>query len=124
MKILPLLNLIELSKLKFMHSYTFNTIPVSLAGTWLTVAEQRGNNDLQLRNDDNYYIPLSKNKTTSRMPLINFPGTWNVFPDSSIKLEQNRRTFEKKLKLYFSDSIPDIPTCNRANCPSCVAEGE
>jgi hypothetical protein len=122
-KISPLLDLIEMSKLKFMHSCTFNTLPASFERTWLTVAEHRGNGDHQLRNDDDYYIPLSKNNTTSRLPLINFPLTWNEFPDTSIKLERKKNTFTKKLKSYFLDLIPAIPTCSRANCPSCVPSG-
>jgi hypothetical protein len=83
-------DLIEMSKLKFMHSCMFNTLLSSFERTWLTVAEHRGNGDHQLSNDNDYYIPLSKNNTSARLPLINFPFTWNEFPDTSIKLERKK----------------------------------
>jgi hypothetical protein len=107
-----------------MHSFAFNTFQVSFSTTWLTVAEHRGNgNNLQLYNNDDNYIPLAKNNTTSRLTLINSLRAWNEFPDHSVKLESKNITFNIKLKSNFFDLIPENPTCTRANCPNCMPGG-
>ncbi len=75
MKILPLEELIKYNKLKFMHSYTHNLLPISFHHMW-TLNRER-NPDRILRNADQLYVPPHNYATLKRMPLFNFPCTWN-----------------------------------------------
>jgi hypothetical protein len=85
-----------------------------------TVAERRDNGNFQLHNNDDNYIPLAKNSTTSRLTLVNSQRAWNEFPDHSVKLESKNITFNIKLKNNFFDLIPENTTCTRANCLGAV----
>ena len=54
-KILPLHQLIELHKLKFMHRFAHNRQPFSYNDTWVTNYQR--NPAIQLRNVNNFVIP-------------------------------------------------------------------
>jgi hypothetical protein len=84
-----------------MHSFVFNTLQVSLSGTWLTVAEHRGNDDLHLLNNGDYYIHLARNNnnTMTRLPLISFLHAWNEYPNPVVKLKCKNITFNKNKKI-------------------------
>jgi hypothetical protein len=75
LKILPLDELIRYNKLKFMHSFTHNLLPLSFHHMWALNRER--NPDRILRNADQLYVPPHNYATLKRMPLYNFPYTWN-----------------------------------------------
>ncbi len=55
LEILPLDELITYHRLKFMHSYHFQKLPISFAQLWRTNAER--NPERVLRNAHDYFIP-------------------------------------------------------------------
>jgi hypothetical protein len=74
--ILPFDKLIQLSTLKFMHSFIHNQLPLSFHGMWIFNRERQPDRDL--RNADLLYIVPHKFATLKRMPLFNFPAIWNA----------------------------------------------
>jgi hypothetical protein len=54
LKILPLDQLIELSILKFMHSFKHNLLPISFSNTWQTNRDRLP--ERELRNADQLYV--------------------------------------------------------------------
>jgi len=73
--ILPVLQLIQHSQAKFMHSFHFNKLPISFAETWVT--NRSRNPALELRNSDDLFIPPHRIELVKRMPLYTFPLSWN-----------------------------------------------
>jgi hypothetical protein len=94
LKILPLEKMIELSKLKFMHDYVFDRLPLSFAETWVTNRQRNPLNNL--RNADLYYQPQPNFEQFRRFPLYTFPLAWNAADDN--KYNPNRFTFVRSQK--------------------------
>ena len=94
LKILPLEKMIELSKLKFMHDYVFDRLPLSFAETWVTNRQRNPLNNL--RNADLYYQPQPNFELFRRFPLYTFPLAWNAADDN--KYNPNRYTFVRSQK--------------------------
>jgi hypothetical protein len=127
LEILPLNDLILLSKLKFFHSYVYNTIPSAFRSTWLTSIEQRhidGQLNLRynLRNNDDFFIPFVRTTFLSRFPLYNFPAIWNSLP-SNLKEIPSKVTFIKSLKAHFLSKLNERIICNKLVCHACITAG-
>ena len=75
--------------------------------------------DIQLRNDDLFYVPLARTSTLSRFPLVTMPKLWNEFEDENIKIIANKLEFNKKLKIHLISLLNSEPLCLRLLCPSC-----
>jgi hypothetical protein len=86
--------MIELSKLKFMHDYVFDRLPLSFAETWVTNRQRNPLNNL--RNADLYYQPQPNFELFRRFPLYTFPLAWNAADDN--KYNPNRFTFVRSQK--------------------------
>ena len=123
--ILPLPQLVTYFKVKFMHSYIYNTAPSAFSNTWPTSLEHRtlplapirGYN---LRNDNELFIPPSRLKSLSTFPLYSFPTLWNSLPDY-IKSIPTNLLFKSNLKSHFISALSSTPNCSRLFCPSCSA---
>lgn len=104
-----------------MKKYVDGTLPVALHSTWATNQERRGAAEhlVNLRNDHDLYIPMARSNIASRMPLTDFPKSWNNFEDESIKYELNPTIFKRNLKLFYLNKLNVTPNCIRANCPAC-----
>ncbi len=63
------------SILKFMHSFTHNSLPVSFHQMW--ILNRKRYPDRVLRNADDLYIEPHHFATIKRLPLFNFPTIWN-----------------------------------------------
>jgi hypothetical protein len=100
-KILPLDKFIEYSRIKFMHSFHFNQLPMSFAETWRTNAER--NPDRILRNADDLYIPAHRIEFVKRLPLYSFPLAWNTAPGE--KLNPRQHLYLKYLKNHMFSSL-------------------
>jgi hypothetical protein len=127
LEILPLNDLISFFKLKFFHSFVFNTIPKSFTATWLTTIEQRHNDgQLQLlynlRNNDDYFIPFARTSFLMRFPLFDLPKLWNNLP-FSLKDIPSKNTFSISLKKFLLSKLSDSFTCNRLVCHACLTAG-
>ena len=121
LSILPLQSLIDFFKLKFMHNYLNNSLPTAFTNTWPSIADQRlaaGQPVLNLRNNNDIFIPPSRLKSMSYFPLYNFPVNWNNLPDY-LKSIPTKLLFKANLKHHFLSILEAVPTCNRLFCPSC-----
>jgi hypothetical protein len=117
--ILPLADLITQFNLKFFHSYVFNHTPLAFNGTWLTNRVQRNNENLNLRDDDEYFIPRHRTDLISRLPYFNLPRLWNQF-SPNLSTTPNRLTYANATANFFLDKLNSTPICNRLVCPSCI----
>jgi hypothetical protein len=69
-QIMPYMSIIKQSKISFMHSYHFNYAPLAFGGTWVTNANRGSNHEL--RNVNDYYIPMANTNHMARFPAYQF----------------------------------------------------
>jgi Reverse transcriptase (RNA-dependent DNA polymerase)/Endonuclease/Exonuclease/phosphatase family len=120
LNILPLQDLILMSKLQFMQLYIHNNLPSLFVGEWLTLEERRHDPDQAvLRNQDNLYVPFARTIFSENMPWTSFPRTWNEFVCNEIKFIPNKLEFKIKLKAHLISKLSSVVTCNRLLCPRC-----
>ena len=123
--ILPLPQLIEFSKLKFMHSFKFNLLPASFENMWIhnnaarAPLQELAYGNRELRNDDNYQIPIARTTLSSTLPLTAFPSAWNNFENEEIKSTNKNSRFCRQLKENMVNKLSLTPNCTRAECPNC-----
>jgi hypothetical protein len=123
LEILKITDMISLSKLKFMHQYTYNKLPISFFQTWLTNQERRDLNTnipapLLLRNNDDLYEPLSRLELVSKLPLFNFPKIWNNVP-RDVRNISNFNSFIKCIKADYLLNYNASYRCTRLFCLVC-----
>ena len=63
------------------------------------------NHDINLRNDEDYYLPQVNKEFFRRSTLYSIPNTWNTLGD--IKFQQNRTTFKINLLYDLFESLTD-----------------
>jgi hypothetical protein len=122
--ILPLQHLITHFNLKLFHSFYYNTTPTSFTHTWRTTLEQRNldNNNahlLNLRNNNDMFVPPCRSISLSRFPFFNLPKLWNELPPS-IKENSSKNSFNIALKNHLFSSLSANFVCNRLLCPACL----
>jgi hypothetical protein len=123
LEILKITDMISLSKLKFMHQYSYNNLPISFLQTWATNQERRDRNTnipapLLLRNNDDLYEPLSRLEHVSKFPLYNFPKIWNSVP-RDVKSISNFNSFSKCIKANYLFNYDANFRCTRLFCLVC-----
>jgi hypothetical protein len=69
--ILPLVDLIKYSQLKFMHNFYHGKLPLSFNEMW--ISNRVRNPAIALRNADDLYVPAHHFATTKRFPLFTMP---------------------------------------------------
>jgi len=104
LNILPLEQLIHYSKIKFMHNYFFNKIPVSFMGLWPT--NRQRNPIRELRNAEDLYVPAHRIELVKRLPLVSFPTAWNS--EDEDKLNPVQHIYLKKLKLSLLNNLDNV----------------
>ncbi len=118
--ILPLPDLIDFSKLQLMHRFKFNLLPASFLNFWNTnVNRDIGENQIQLRNNDDFTVPFSRITMTQNLPYTTIPDLWNKFPNNQIKNTTSATLFDTQLKSYFINDLAEQINCNRLFCPTC-----
>ena len=117
--VLPVTELIEYSKLLFMHKYEQRRLPNCFSGIWVKNQERRINMERMLRNEEEYYLPMARTKMAERMPLYTFPSSWNSFQDDILKIDSNEKNFKKGLKNALLSQLSPVVTCDRFICPTC-----
>ena len=98
-KILPFQKIISYQKLMFMHSIEYGYCPPSFQTTW----QKNHERNIQLRNENNFYLPSPKIEFFKRIPLYSLPNEWNILP-AELKYQFNRFTFKIALKSYLLES--------------------
>ena len=82
-----------------MHSINFNYAPISFTNTW---KKNSVINDLQLRNNDDFYLPTVKLELFRKIPLYSFAKAWNDLGDT--KFQHNPTTFAIELRYKLTES--------------------
>ena len=118
--ILPLPSLCSYFKVQFMQKFTQGFLPESFNNVWVTNRIRRADQDhIELRNDNDLFIPYARLTSTEKLPLVAFPKIWSAFPDERIKFIRNVPEFNMELKNYYLNQLSSNPTCNRLLCPHC-----
>ena len=118
--VLPLKYLIQFFSLQFMQQFIQGFLPSSFNNTWITNATRRqGENQVELRNADQIYIPFARLTSIERHPLTKFPRLWHEFTDESIKIIRDKLSFNKKLKEHFLAKLDENYSCDRLLCLQC-----
>ena len=115
-KILPLEDLIIYQKAIFMHAIAHNYSSVSYPSFALNSVV--GDHRFNLRNDSDFFVPRATFNIVSKMPLIDFPNTWNCL-DQSIKDIPSLSHFKHCLKHELLDKYANF-TCDKTLCISCM----
>ncbi|MCP4052884.1 MAG: reverse transcriptase family protein, partial [Mesoflavibacter sp.] len=112
--VLPLKELAIYTKLLFFYDFIRWKLPNSFDGVWI-----RNNlrNQRQLRNSNEFYIPIAKFKSIERFPLFSFQRLWNNICHEKEFLNENipRKTFALNLKKELLKTI-----CQNRNCTECT----
>jgi len=122
LEILPLPSLILQQKLVFFQSVIQKRAPPAFDNMWLTNRENRliqtdDNDNRELRNDGDYFIPYSRTQTFRRAPIFVLPYEWNQLPPD-IQISRNLTEFKTKLTKFYLDQILENFTCTRLFCPA------
>jgi hypothetical protein len=118
--ILPLKQSCDYFKVQFMQKFTRGFLPSSFDDVWISNKIRRaGQDQVELRNNDDINIPFARLASTQRQPLTGFPKTWASFPDERIKFIRNVVEFNHELKMYYINLLSSKPNCTRLLCPHC-----
>ena len=108
-QILPLEDLLTQQKLIFMHSiahqYSSVNFPQFISNR--SVNEHR----YTFRNESDFFVHRTNLSTVQKMPLIDFPSTWNNI-DQSLKEIPSKIVFKKTIKHELLAKYSDF-RCNR-----------
>ena len=115
-QILPLADLIKMSKIQFMYDYRQNRTPASFNQVWKTNADRLLQiHDLRISTNE-FYVEISRLKRFELFPIYNFSRIWNDIDDNFRNIE-NRKQFTAILK---ADMLTSLPTeCTRLFCHVC-----
>ena len=97
LKIMPLKHLISYTQSLLVHSIYHKYSPPSLHNTWVTNGMR--NNQHDLRNANDLYIPLARTEQVKRLPYFHLPKIWNELYEQ--KYTPNPTTFKIAIKEYY-----------------------
>jgi len=100
-EILPFEKLISQSKVTFMHSVEYGYCLPTFSTTWPKNNQRQNHN---LRNANDFYVPVPRVESFKNIPLYSFPVEWNSLPEE-IKYQNNRTTFKIALKDFLLNAI-------------------
>jgi len=100
-EILPFEKLISQAKVTFMHSVEYGYCLPTFSTTWPKNNQRQNHN---LRNANDFYVPVPRVESFKNIPLYSFPVEWNSLPEE-IKYQNNRTTFKIALKDFLLNAI-------------------
>ena len=115
-QILPLEDLILQQKLMFMHAIAHQYSTVNFPHFFSNQASN--DHRFSFRNDSDFFVYRTNLSSVQKMPLIDFPSTWNDI-DQSLKEIPSKLRFKKTVKLELLDKYSNF-RCNRTICVSCI----
>ena len=101
-QILPFDKLIIQSKLMFMHSIEYGYCLPSFLDTWQK--NHQRNPNLNLRNANDFYLPITRIESLKLLPIYSFPYEWNKLANE-VKFQHNRFTFKIALKNHLLEEL-------------------
>jgi hypothetical protein len=93
-KVLPFDKILKQGKLLFMHSIRYNYAPKSFSRTWTRNNNRPGN--YNLRNDEQFAIPVPRIELFKRLPYHALPTEWNN--SGNLQFYENKITFKHALR--------------------------
>jgi hypothetical protein len=99
-------------------------LPVSFNNIWVTREAHRAQSTpMVLRNDADFYIPVSRLTQCSLLPYYSLPRIWSEFDqlNPAISILRDKKDFNKELKIHFINKLSSTVKCNRLLCPSCFS---
>jgi hypothetical protein len=102
-KILPFDKLLLQNKLLFFHSIEYKYAPRSFDEVWSKNTER--DLDYNLRNANQYTIPIARIDLFKKTPFVSLPLAWNELGDG-LKYQHNRTTFKIALFDFLLNEIP------------------
>ena len=119
--ILPLFDLIKLSKIKFMYDYRNNLVPKSFDQVWIrNVDRTQAYHNLRLTSNE-FYVDISRYKMYESFPKYSFSKLWNDLEDA-LKSIESRKFFINALKTHLLGQLNYNIQCTRLFCPSCARQ--
>jgi len=103
LKIMPFDKIIQIQKLKYMHSIVYEYAHSSFSGTWTRNINRLTEHNL--RNNDDFTLPAPRYENFKRYPLYSFPNAWNNIGD--VKFQRNKVTFGIALTDQLFDQLVD-----------------
>jgi len=100
--ILPFDQLITQAQLSFMHAIEYKYAPTSFDNIWTKSGDR--NIDLNLRNANDFYLPIPRTETFKKSTYYSMPAAWNNLP-IEIKLQENKITFKWALKAHLLEKL-------------------
>jgi hypothetical protein len=95
-----------------MQKFTQGFLPSSFDDVWVSnKIRKAGQDQVELRNNDDINIPFARLSSTQRQPLSGFPKIWESFPDERIKFIRNVVEFNLELKMYYLNLLSSKPIC-------------
>ena len=116
LQILPFEDLITHHKLMFMHAIAHSYSAVTFPQFSLNF--QANTHRFNLRDDNNFYIPRTNISIVQKMPMIDFPNTWNNL-DHSLKEITQKSLFKKSVKSELLEKYRNF-SCTSTFCFSCM----
>ena len=107
-----------------MQQYKWGLLPVSFNNIWVTKEAHRAQSTpMVLRNDAEFYIPVSRLSQCSLLPYYSLPRIWSEFDqlNPAISILRDKTDFNRELKIHFITKLSSIVKCNRLICPSCFS---
>jgi hypothetical protein len=118
--ILPLQLLAQFFKIQFFQQFKHQHLPAIFENTWQANFERYvPERHMQLRDDEEYYVPFARINQIEKFPLFAFPKLWNNLEDAPLKGISSKIEFNIKLKLYFMNKLDSNYVCTRLLCPNC-----
>ena len=115
--ILPLSQLALQTKLQFVFEFKNGKLPGSFSGTLVYNYERQ--NNFELRNASDFYVPTVRLKSVENSPVFAFPKLWNDFNSPEIKSLTSTIQFKKSIKEILLSNLSNSVNCSRLLCPCC-----
>jgi hypothetical protein len=95
-------------------------LPIFFFNTWQANFERFApERHMQLRDDEEYYVPFARINQVEKFPLVTYPKLWNNLEDAALKGISNKIEFNNKHKMHFMNKLDSNYVCTRLLCPNC-----
>ena len=116
--ILPYPELLKFACLKFVWEFKCNKLPSTFSNAFCDANPAAPNHGYNLRVSNDFFVPICLNKTIERLPLFNYPRSWNQL-DDSFKMSNRLDEILNEIKEDLMYKFCSANTCTVVNCFSC-----
>ena len=116
--ILPYPELLKFACLDFVWEFKCNKLPSTFSNAFYDTNPAAPNHGYNLRVSNDFFVPICLNKTIERLPLFNYPRSWNQL-DDSFKMSNRLDEILNEIKEDLMYKFCSANTCTVVNCFSC-----